>query len=380
MKKIFWALLLLFVLGGVGFFSAKPAVLFFAKKQLKSALQLDSVLIKDCKIKLFHQIRFLDVTLKKDGWGECTAQEVSVQYGLERLLKRKISKVVLKDVFLSADLSKQEMAQLTKNLQSKSTNGFAFEGIELVNGHLQLRALDFKLQAQLTAQIDIIRQFVHFLSLKVDSLEGPNFLMEDAGLDIHPMGLTSKLLIRRIQYQKLQIKDLTAQVRQEGVGVFFDSLAGRVFNGTIGGNLSFSLAKGLRYYMDLKVDNADLAGFVNDFDLKEKVQMSGLAAGRLVVEGQGGNMHVINGDFTVTPPGGILLIKNKALLDQIARNSQQPLEIVVESLQNYHYDNGEVKLSLDQNNLVLDTALDGAAGKRNFYIVYHDFSLGKEGL
>jgi hypothetical protein len=62
------------------------------------------------------------------------------------------------------------------------------------------------------------------------------------------------------------------------------------------------------------------------------------------------------------------------MLKKIAQGSQQPLDIVVESLKKYHYNSGGLKLFLEKGNLVLDLALEGEAGKRHINITLHDYS------
>ncbi len=47
------------------------------------------------------------------------------------------------------------------------------------------------------------------------------------------------------------------------------------------------------------------------------------------------------------------------------------LDTVVESLQDYNYNTGAVKLSLEDGDLLADIHLDGKQGKRDFVIVLH---------
>ncbi|MGD9015028.1 MAG: YdbH domain-containing protein, partial [Candidatus Omnitrophota bacterium] len=130
----------------------------------------------------------------------------------------------------------------------------------------------------------------------------------------------------------------------------------------------------------LKFVNLDLETLVHDFGLNKKVELSGKLTGRLNFQGAGLNLHALNGDFSSAEYGGRLIIKDTQFLENLARNSKQPLDIFVESFQDYEYNTGIIRLALDKGNLILDIALDGEAGKRNLNITLHDFRLKQEGL
>lgn len=85
-------------------------------------------------------------------------------------------------------------------------------------------------------------------------------------------------------------------------------------------------------------------------------------------------MKDIKGYFNTAAPGGVLIIKDKMFLENVARQSNQPLDIIVESFRNYNYNNGIIKLSIESGNLTMEMRLDGMAGKRSLAVVLHDFN------
>jgi hypothetical protein len=129
--------------------------------------------------------------------------------------------------------------------------------------------------------------------------------------------------------------------------------------------------------VNLEFSGIDLNAFVHDFKLNEKVDLNGRMEGVAVLKGKGLNFTVLSGDFTANAPGGDLTIKDKSYLEKIARGSGQSLDILVENFKNYHYNKGVMNLSLVEGNLILDIALDGEAGKRNFTVTMHNFNLGR---
>ena len=123
--------------------------------------------------------------------------------------------------------------------------------------------------------------------------------------------------------------------------------------------------------------NLDLAKFVDDFNLGKKFQITGRLNGAMNFKGAGFDIYALTGDFSATEYGGMLVIKDTRFLENLARNYEQPLDILVESFKDYHYNIGTMRLSLDKENLILDVALDGDAGKRNLNIILHNFVLRK---
>ena len=91
------------------------------------------------------------------------------------------------------------------------------------------------------------------------------------------------------------------------------------------------------------------------------------------LKGTGLNINAITGDFSTAEEGGMLVIKDDRLLENIASRSQQPLDILMASFKDYDYDTGIMRLYLYEGNLVLDISLDGETGIRDLDIVIHTF-------
>ena len=101
--------------------------------------------------------------------------------------------------------------------------------------------------------------------------------------------------------------------------------------------------------------------------------MSGFLSGELLLNGDRNTIEVLTGDFSTAHIGGTLVINDTRFLENIARNTNQPVDILVESFQNYHYNSGTMKLSKEKDNLILDVALDGELGKRDLTVTLHNF-------
>ena len=103
----------------------------------------------------------------------------------------------------------------------------------------------------------------------------------------------------------------------------------------------------------------------------DKVEMTGRLGGVVSMSGSGAVINEMEGDFFTDKNGGTLIIKDNKFLENISKDTKQPLDIIVESFKNYNYNSGILKLYLSNGNLVLNIDLNGEKGKRDFTVVLH---------
>ena len=148
--------------------------------------------------------------------------------------------------------------------------------------------------------------------------------------------------------------------------------------GSVKGEFNISLNQDMNYNLRLNSQGLEIRRLVNDMEFNEKFDMTGRLDGTFYLSGKCQDIKDIKGDFRADKNGGVLVIKDKAFLENVAKQSNQPLDIIVESFRNYNYNNGMIKLFMESGNIVLDLKLDGGAGKRSLIIILHDFKKGKE--
>lgn len=359
--------------------SLKPVVLLLTKKQLTKIFNSSTVSIKDCDLAPFHQLSLCDIEIRGPQNYVFKARQITITYSPISIIKRSILKFSVQDARVAIDLPEKSLPDFMPYLNRGSSGLFSLQTLELVNFNLNWKSKDIRLEAEISAELSLIKQSVSSLNLKIVSLEGQNFLVEEGSLHIDQQ-LPGNLFVHKLQYDKLKIADIAAKARIEGKDFVLDSLSGQVLDGKFAGELTLKFGPSPAYLANLKFINLDLARFIADYNLKEKFQMSGKLGGEISFKGQGLMINILNGNFSAVAPGGMLIIQDASFLENIAKSSQQPLDIVVESFKNYHYNMGVVKLFLDKGNLILDMALDGETGKRNINITLHEFSLTKDGL
>ncbi len=198
--------------------------------------------------------------------------------------------------------------------------------------------------------------------------------LSDIRLALGKVRVSGYLSIPQIKYQKAQIGPIHAKLKIEDKVLHLDPLTAQIYDGEMKAGITLNLDKEMVYQAVLNFMGVDIDRFIRDFDLEERFQMTGTLGGEVSLSGSGATIQAIKGDLATSQPGGKLTITDQRFLENLARTSQQSLDILVESFKNYYYNMGIVQLRMDQGNLVLDVNLDGEAGKRNLSIVVHDFN------
>lgn len=314
MKRLIYFLAIVMFFAAAAAVLIKPVIVSLAKSQFKRVFAGSTVFIQGCEFKPFRQIGLSGIEIERPGTYSFRIKEINLRYNLLSLLPKNI---------------------------------FRFSLMDVVQG-------------------------INFLDLRIDSLSVKNVRVENVSLQVD-RARTGGFSVRQMQYDKFKIADVGSKVRLEDKNLVLDSLSAQTLNGRIQGNLTFKMDNPLEYAANLKFINIDIERLVEDFKLNERFQMSGGVNGNLVLNGRGAEINILRGDFSSTESGGTLTITDNQFLERMARNSQQYLDIVVESFRNYRYNKGVMKLSLEQGNLILDAELDADAGRRNINITLHDF-------
>lgn len=211
------------------------------------------------------------------------------------------------------------------------------------------------------------------LEVKIGSLDKDDLHIEGIDLKLNLMQRLRDISIRKIKYSKIAIEDILAQTQLKNRALSLSSISGKILVGQVDGDVVFYLGKENRYKCNFQFVDLNLEDAVNKFDLQERFSISGKLSGSMKIEGKGQDLNMLEGNFSLPLPGGMFIIKDDKLLGKLARDSNQPLDIFVESFKNYRYNTGVMKLSLEKVGLVLNIVLDGETGKRNLNIVAHNF-------
>lgn len=365
-RLIYLAVIVLIIILAATIFT-KPIILFLARKQLSSVFKDSAVFVGNSQLGA-TQLTISNIGIKKDKIYDFKVREVRIDYNLK--------KISLKDVSANISTPQEELSQFTEhlNLKTESKKGFFVKVLEFSNLDFNLKTKDLNLKAHLSMEIGPKKTTINYFKLKMANLDTRGLRLKDATLNIF-QNQPGELYIEEATYNKLKLKKIQGKVSLDGHNLIFHPISARALNGEIQGNLTLGLDEETGYTLDLKTQRLSLTTLVDDFNWNEKFQLSGSLGGSLNLEGKGYKPIALAGNFSVSEPGGSLTIKDKRFLENMARNTGQSLDLLIESFKDYHYNIGSLKLTLRERDLWLEIALDGPQGRRNLTITVHDFKL-----
>lgn len=322
-----------------GYFCAKPILRPIINKELQKIFKESSVsdfrLTKDF-------IEFQGVKIRERNSYDVKIEKIRVYYKLRSILKKKIEK------------------------------------IEALNANLDFNRGDIKIKAVASIRIDIPAKIADYIKLNVSSLNTSLFQAEGITLNAVQGQDAGKFYIKAIKYNKLKIGDVAGKAGLKGKILNINPILVSFLEGNVKGDFNISLDEEMNYNLRLNSQSLAIKKFVDEMELNEKFDMTGRLGGVFYMSGMGQEIKEIKGDFRTDPIGGTLIINDRTFLENVAKQSNQPLDIIVESFRNYIYNKGTVKLSAETGNLVMDLELEGKSGKRSLAIILHDFNKGKE--
>ena len=337
--KIFFGFVILVVIfSAVVYFFAKPILLSVTQKELHKVFKESSV--QGIKVTLnFAEFQNIKIREKRS---DVYIKKARVYYDLRSILDKKINKAEAIDVDLNFDKD------------------------------------DIKIKAKASLRLDMAAKTIDYIKLNVSSCKTDLFEIEGLILSASQGQDTGEFYIKGINYNNLKVADVMGKSELKGKFLRIKPLLVSFLGGNVKGEFNITLDQDMDYNLSLDTQGMEIRRFVDDMKLDEKFNMTGRLGGAFYLSGKGQDIKDIKGDFNTGAPGGVLIIKDKTFLENVAKQSNQPLDIIVESFKNYNYNNGIIKLFMESGNIGLDLKLDGNSGKRSLTVILHDFNKGKE--
>jgi len=355
-----------------------PLALYVAKKQLKNVFTDSQVSVGKCEIRLLSRMRLSEIEIKKEKIYDFKLKELRIDYSLISLLRKRILKLSLNGLSVYLHMPAKSVLEFKQHLNLNAPSPLSLDSLSLSGLNLNISSKDLNLKADLSILLNLQKQLLDYCDLKIDSLVSLGFYLGGAVLRVQPRLPLGEFYIPKLKYDKLEIQDLKANAKSGPGSLSLDDLSAKILGGEAQGNLGFRFTKNnLTYLAELRFSGLNLDAFVRDFKLSDRFTLTGTLAGTVSIEGEGAKINILAGDFSTASPGGTLIITDENFLKNLARNSGQSLDILVESFKNYHYNTGKMNVGLDKGNLVMGIGLEGEAGRRDLSITLHDFKLGK---
>lgn len=379
MKRLIYALIIIAMAVLLASFLAEPVIVSLVKKKIRKVFRQSSVSIGNCEFSLVKGIRFSDIEITRGAVYDLKARKLKVAYILPDILKGSISKVSLEGANIRVNMGNKDIQEFLKHCNFSSKGAvFLIEALELSGLKLNLKSANLNIDAQASAGFSWARRALDFIDLEISQFQSAHLSLNDLTLKVNRGNAPQGLYIREAGYDKIRVKEVKSKVNYNAETITLAPLSLEVLKGKAQAKLNVTLGKTIVYALDLKAANLDLQDLAEDLKLTKEFQITGKAGGRLQIRGEGLRMNIIDGEFAIGQPGGALIIKDKKIIENMARSSALPYEILVEGFRNYRYNKGQAAVGLEGSDIILSAVLEGDAGRRSFDIRWHNFTIGKE--
>jgi hypothetical protein len=356
---------------------SKPLAIYVLKKKLQDIFPESSISLLGCSFHLIG-ISFSGLRIEAIPQYDFEIRELKVVYipGLLRKGKGSILEIYIGPSQIRLNMAEESIfnfwEKVNLDISSQRRKVIPVGYLVLRDLGLSLRAKDFAMEAELNLEISPSQKkivssesTIHLIKLGEIKIESVQILKQKSS--------KLKLFIKKANLGKIELKETEAFPEMKGDVLILESLNSAILDGRLSGNLKFQLARLLRYAGELKFKDIDLGKIINKFNLEEKISFVGRADGRIVIEGEGRDLSLLEGSFELAETGGSLSVRDTRFLKNLAEGTDQPLDILVEGLKDYHYNSGKLKLKLEEDTLILKINLDGEEGKREFMVRIHNF-------
>jgi hypothetical protein len=318
-----------------------------------------------------------DIRIKHSSIYDFRIKAVNIRYDRYLFLRGVVAEVALELPEVSLDLGQKGILEFVKYLNVGKKASFLVNRVRCTHAALNIKSSDLTLEGNASFDVSLMSRLINSVEIRITSLKTQNLLVDSLFFKVQQGASTGVYEAKSVKFDKLAISDLKSGVTLNGRIMVFNPLIAKVLSGNIQGNMTFRLGSILAYAMDLDIYDLSLERMVEDFQFAEKFTMRGKLGGKVVVKGSGSTPSVLNGELNAGEQGGNLTITDMAFLENLAKDSKQDVNLIIESFKNYQFSKGDVSLYLAGNNLILEVSFEGAQGKRNLTVALHNFTLGR---
>ena len=252
-------------------------------------------------------------------------------------------------------------------------------GIRIADFQIDALKGDARLRATAALALRAWGKEIREVSLHIRLLEFSGVHVTNASVET-AVGKTGSFVVEKLTAGKFVVNDIQAAAALDNNTICLENLSARVLGGSVTGNACVVLSAGMPYRASIYPSKLDMAAFISDFGLADRIAISGIAGGTVAMKGSAAGYELLSGDLNALQPGGVLNIRDQSMIDMIAQRSGQARDLIRKSFTDYRYDQALARLSTEENKLVLDVAFQGEGGKRILKVVLHDFTVQGGGL
>lgn len=342
------------------------------KKQLENIFIGSQVTVEGCRFISFTEFVVSGISVTVDPIYKFRVKDLIVDYTLPDLPKINILRVTLSNLNIQVTLDNKNIAGLSKKIKLTPAGGVFINNLLISDAVFDIKSKDLSLEAGLSIDFDLKNKTLNWLDGKVKSADIYSVRLKDVSFNAGGSSQVGSFILSEMSFDKLKLLKASAEPLLKGGHFYLSNIKSSLLDGFLSGEIDLFFKDKMRCSADFKFKGIDLGVFVRDFELTDKLELSGSMDGYVVLEADNNGIKNLEGDFKAADPGGMLTIKDDKYLKDMAKRTGQQIDFIVESFTNYSYNKGLMRMHLDSNNIVLDASLDGISGKRNLTVVLHD--------
>ncbi len=373
-----YVVLTFLLLGAVLYFFTIPLIISAAKRQLQGTFPASTVSIEKCYFSPKGTLEFSGISIKREGVYSLAIKEINIKYKIPQVFMGSIDgvRIVEPSLTVNSRLSVAEKLKEMINIETSGESFFSVNGVDVSGANVNVTTSDLDFEGVFSVSFSLLEKIPRSIDAEFKRINVDDITFDEVRVksDAHP-STGAVLSVKKIIYNKAVIKDMTGVMRFDGAVLSIDAIKAGLFNGMIKGEIEVTFDGNRKFSMNLTCQDLDLDTLVKDFDLDEKVHLTGSISGGLSADGRNFELDNIQGALKTGTDGGVLVVKDPVVIEKLSAQTGQKgqaLEVAVESLKNYVYNTGTMKLSLDKSEVIMNIEMEGDAGKRAFDIVVHD--------
>lgn len=255
--------------------------------------------------------------------------------------------------------------------ESKAEKAFELKNLQIKNLDFTYTSQDLNIKAILSLALNVSNQTLEQADLNMSLLQAKDFKIQNLEARI-PSSELGTLEIESMQYQKLKTPRIKGRLLVNKNEIQITNVQTELFQGQIEGHFAIHLKPGFPLTGTLEAKPIQLSAVLNNFELNKKIDAKALLIGTIKIEGLLGLVTNLSGSFRADDKGGDLVITDAEFLENLAKNTKQPLPIIEASFKEYHFDAGTLELKKEAQNLGLEIHLSGPKGRRDLNVQLHD--------
>lgn len=342
-----------------------------ATKQLSSVFTGSKVSIGSSSLD-FSSLKLNNILIQNKKFPyKIEAGSVAIEFSVSSLIKRSLNKVGLSEIDIAIDAKQKTLQDLIKSLVLKE-GGFKYRSLVVSDIKTAINLLNITTDLSLSIKTNLVGDSFNIDYLRAEAKFSSIYGVKIVSLDseLSSENSDNKFRIKELSFNKAKLTNFNAVILLSMNFFNCESVNFDLFSGKVTGTANLGLSQ-LAYSANLEIAGLDLEQVGKDFELKEKVEMSGIFDGFVRVEGKNTEITKIEGRLTSRPEGGKFIIKDENMLAALRPANNQRIQLTLSALEDFTYQTGKITLEKDEDNIVVNLLLDGDKGRIQLPLVWH---------